>query len=65
VGVDNIKMDVREIEWDGVDWIELAQDRDQWKALVNTVMNYILDFIYRQTQQQIYQSTHSHIGVHH
>jgi hypothetical protein len=28
--VDNIKMDIREIGWDGVDWIELAQDRDQW-----------------------------------
>jgi hypothetical protein len=37
--VDNIKMDLREIEWDGVHWIELAQDRDQWRALVNTVMN--------------------------
>jgi hypothetical protein len=32
-------MDLREIGWDGVDWIELAQDRDQWRALVNTVMN--------------------------
>jgi hypothetical protein len=29
--VDNIKMDLREIEWDGVDWIDLAQDRDQWR----------------------------------
>jgi hypothetical protein len=29
----------REIGWDGVDWIDLAQDRDQWRALVNTVMN--------------------------
>jgi hypothetical protein len=37
--MDNIKMDLREIGWDGVDWIELAQDRDQWRALVNTVMN--------------------------
>jgi hypothetical protein len=37
--VDNIKMDLREIEWDGIDWIELAQNRDQWRALVNTVMN--------------------------
>jgi hypothetical protein len=37
--VDNIKMDLREIGWDGVDWIHLAQDRDQWMALVNTVMN--------------------------
>jgi hypothetical protein len=35
----NIKMDLREIEWDGMDWIELAQDKDQWRALVNTVMN--------------------------
>jgi hypothetical protein len=31
--------DLREIGWDAVDWIGLAQDRDQWKALVNTVMN--------------------------
>jgi hypothetical protein len=37
--VDNIKMDLGEIGWHGRDWIELAQDRDQWRALVNTVMN--------------------------
>jgi hypothetical protein len=37
--VDNIKIDLREIAWDGVDWIDLAQDRGQWRALVNTVMN--------------------------
>jgi hypothetical protein len=37
--VDNIKMDLREIKWDGGDWIDLAQDRDQWRALVNAVMN--------------------------
>jgi hypothetical protein len=37
--VDNIKMDLREIGWGGMDWIELAQDRDWWSALVNTVMN--------------------------
>jgi hypothetical protein len=37
--VDNIKMDVREIGWDGIDWIDLAQDSDQWRALVNAVMN--------------------------
>jgi hypothetical protein len=37
--VDNIKMGFREIEWDGMDWIDLAQNRDQWKALVNAVMN--------------------------
>jgi hypothetical protein len=37
--VDNIKIDLREMGWDGMDWIELAQDMDQWRALVNTVMN--------------------------
>jgi hypothetical protein len=37
--VDDIKMDLREIGWGGIDWIHLAQDRDQWRTLVNTVMN--------------------------
>jgi hypothetical protein len=37
--VDNIKMDLIEIGWGGVDWIALAQDRGKWKALVNVVMN--------------------------
>jgi hypothetical protein len=37
--VDNIKMDLREIGWGGVNWIDIAQDRDQWRALVNTVLN--------------------------
>jgi hypothetical protein len=32
-------MDLREIGRDGIDWIELAQDRDKWRALVNTAMN--------------------------
>jgi hypothetical protein len=36
---DNIKMDVREVGWEGVDWMHLDQDRDQWCALVKTVMN--------------------------
>jgi hypothetical protein len=36
--VDNIKMNLGEIGWDGMDWIGLAQDRDQWRALVNTVI---------------------------
>jgi hypothetical protein len=37
---DNIKMDLSEVEWECVvDWMNLAQDRDQWQALVNTVMN--------------------------
>jgi hypothetical protein len=37
--MDNIKIDLREIGWGGVDWIDLAQDRKQWRALVNMVMN--------------------------
>jgi hypothetical protein len=36
---DDIRMDLREKEWEGVDWFHLAQDRDQWRALVITVMN--------------------------
>jgi hypothetical protein len=36
---DNIKMDLRDLEWGSMDWIHLAQDRDQWRALVKTVMN--------------------------
>jgi hypothetical protein len=35
----NIKMDLLEIGWGCVDWIDLAQDRDKWRALVNAVMN--------------------------
>jgi hypothetical protein len=34
-----VKMDLREIGWGGMVWTDLAQDRDQWRALVNTVMN--------------------------
>jgi hypothetical protein len=37
--VNNIKLDLRGIEWGGMDWIYLALDRDQWRSLVNTVMN--------------------------
>jgi hypothetical protein len=37
--VNNIKMDIREIGWDGMDLIDLARDMDQWRALVNAVMN--------------------------
>jgi hypothetical protein len=36
---ENIKMDLREIGWGSMDWIDLAQDMEQWRALVNTVMN--------------------------
>jgi hypothetical protein len=37
--VDNIKIDLLEIGWGGVDWIGLTQDRDKWRAVVNAVMN--------------------------
>jgi hypothetical protein len=37
--VDNIRMDLGEAEWDDVDWIDLAQDKNRWRALVNSVLN--------------------------
>jgi hypothetical protein len=37
--VDNIEIDLRKIGWNGMDWIDVAQDRDQWRALVRAVMN--------------------------
>jgi hypothetical protein len=38
--LDNIKMDLRDVGWDDRDWIDLSQDRDRWRACVNTVMNF-------------------------
>jgi hypothetical protein len=38
--VDTVEMDLRETGWDGVVWIDMAQDRDHWRALVNTVLNF-------------------------
>jgi hypothetical protein len=37
--VDNIKMDLGDLEWGGMDWIGLVQDRDKWKVLVKMEMN--------------------------
>ena len=36
---DNIMMDLQDVGWSGIDWIDLAQDRDSWRELVNAVMN--------------------------
>jgi len=36
---DNIRIDLREIGWEVVDWMNMAEDRDQWRTVVNTVMN--------------------------
>jgi hypothetical protein len=40
--MDNIKMDLGEIGWDGVDWNGLAQDKDKWRALVNSILNLVV-----------------------
>jgi hypothetical protein len=40
--LDNIKIDLRETGWDGMDWIDVAQDRDQWRARVNTLINLLV-----------------------
>jgi hypothetical protein len=39
-GGNNIKMDLREVEWGDMDWIDMAQDRDRWQVLANVVMNF-------------------------
>jgi hypothetical protein len=36
---DNIKMDLQEVELEGLDWIDIAQDRDRWRTVVSAVMN--------------------------
>jgi hypothetical protein len=40
--MDNIEMDLRELELGSLDWINFAQDRDRWRAVVNTVMNLLV-----------------------
>jgi hypothetical protein len=44
--VDNIKMDLREIGCDGVYWIDMAQDRNQWRVLVKTVLIVLKNFLH-------------------
>ena len=41
-GEDNIKMCLKELRWGGLDWIDLAQDRDRWQAVVKAVMNFLI-----------------------
>ncbi|PNF20161.1 hypothetical protein B7P43_G00613 [Cryptotermes secundus] len=50
--VDGIRVDLREIGWDGMDWIDLAQDRDQWRALVNTLAAPVQCLYKRATKQE-------------
>jgi hypothetical protein len=40
----NIKMNIEEVGWGGMDWIDMAQDRDRWRALVNAVMNLLVQY---------------------
>ena len=37
---DNIKIDLREVGWEGMDWLDVVQDRDNWRVLVNAVINF-------------------------
>jgi hypothetical protein len=37
----NIRIDLREVQWEGVDWSDIAEERDQWQDLVNTVINLV------------------------
>jgi hypothetical protein len=43
---DNIRIDLRETGWEGVDWMDLAQSRDQWRVLVNVVMTILIRLAY-------------------
>jgi hypothetical protein len=40
--VDNIEVDLQKVEWGSMDWLDLAEDRDKWRALVNAVMNLLV-----------------------
>jgi hypothetical protein len=55
--VDNTKIDLREIGWCGMDWFDLAKDRDQWWALVNTVMNLPIRVLSKGNRQLILPRT--------
>jgi hypothetical protein len=51
--LNNIKMNLREIGWGGMDWIDLAHDTDQWRALVNPVMDLRVPSIIRMIKSRI------------
>jgi hypothetical protein len=55
--VDNNKMDFREIGWDGMDWVDMAKERDQWWALVNTVMNLRVRVLSKESRRLILPRT--------
>jgi hypothetical protein len=54
--VDNIKIDPIEIKLDCVDWIDMAQDRDQWRTLVKRVLNPILEWLHNSSPQEWHSS---------
>jgi hypothetical protein len=56
-------MDLREIGWDGVDWVDLAQDSDHWRALVNTVMILRVPVIRIRLYNQLYTKIYELIYI--
>jgi hypothetical protein len=56
VGVYNIKMDLREIQWDGVDWMDMAQDKDQWRGR-NSSPGRVKNFLFSRSSTPALRST--------
>jgi hypothetical protein len=57
--MDNTKMDLRELGWGGMDYIDVAQDRDYWRVLMNMVMNQILEKLHNRTLLKMGSATWS------